>query len=187
MLTIIDEETDRLNRLVGEAAEMAQLDSGMFKLDLQPHVIQDALEPALQDARVSLENHPIEITVAPDAPKVRMDVQRIREVLMHLLENAGKYSDPGVPIKVTSEVKDGPLTTSVADRGPGIDSFEQSLIFEKFYRGQHQRYSAPGTGMGLAIAKVIVEAHGGTIGVVSQLGSGSVFSFTLPLEKESRK
>ena len=76
--------------------------------------------------------------------------------------------------------------TSVADRGPGIDSFEQSLIFEKFYRGQHQRYTAPGTGMGLAIAKVIVEAHGGTIGVVSQLGSGSVFSFSLPLEKLSR-
>ena len=113
---------------------------------------------------------------------MRIDVQRIREVLMHLLENAGKYSDPGVPIKVTSEVKDGRLVTSVADRGPGIDSFEQSLIFEKFYRGQHQRYTAPGTGMGLAIAKVIVEAHGGTIGVVSQLGSGSVFSFTLPLE-----
>ncbi len=77
------------------------------------------------------------------------------------------------------------LVTSVADRGPGIDSFEQSLIFEKFYRGQHQRYTAPGTGMGLAIAKVIVEAHGGTIGVVSQLGSGSVFSFSLPLEKSS--
>ena len=60
-----------------------------------------------------------------------MDVQRIREVLMHLLENAGKYSDPGVPIKVTSEVKDDRLVTSVADRGPGIDSFEQSLIFRK--------------------------------------------------------
>ena len=94
---------------------------------------------------------------------------------------------PGVPIKVTSEVRGDRLVTSVADRGPGIDSFEQSLIFEKFYRGQHQRYSAPGTGMGLAIAKVIVEAHGGTIGVVSQLGSGSVFSFSLPLDQESRK
>jgi two-component system sensor histidine kinase KdpD len=104
-------------------------------------------------------------------------------VLMHLLENAGKYSDAGVPIKVTSEVKGEWLVTSVADRGPGIDSFEQSLIFEKFYRGQHQRYTAPGTGMGLAIAKVIVEAHGGTIGVVSQLGSGSVFSFSLPVDK----
>jgi len=183
LLTVIDEETDRLNRLVGEAAEMAQLDSGMFKLDLQPHTIEDALRPALEDAKASIEKHPVEIVVAPDLPRVRMDVQRIREVLMHLLENAGKYSDAGVPIKVTSEVKGEWLVTSVADRGPGIDSFEQSLIFEKFYRGQHQRYTAPGTGMGLAIAKVIVEAHGGTIGVASQLGSGSVFSFSLPVDK----
>ena len=186
LLTVIDEETDRLNRLVGEAAEMAQLDSGMFKLDLASHRIEDALEPALLDARASLENHPVEVILAPGMPKVRMDVPRIREVLMHLLENAGKYSDPGVPIKVTGEVKADRLVTSVADRGPGIDSFEQSLIFEKFYRGQHQRYTAPGTGMGLAIAKVIVEAHGGSIGVVSQLGSGSVFSFSLPLEKGSK-
>lgn len=183
LLAVIDEETDRLNRLVGEASEMAQLDSGMFKLDLQPHRIQDALDPALEDAKVSLEKHPVEVLVPANLPKVRMDAQRIREVFMHLLENAGKYSDPGMPIKVTTEVKGDRLVTSVADRGPGIDSFEQSLIFEKFYRGQHQRYTAPGTGMGLAIAKVIVEAHGGTIGVVSQVGSGSVFSFTLPLEK----
>ena len=185
LLTVIDEETDRLNRLVGEAAEMAQLDAGMFKLDLQPHTIQEALEPALQDARSSLENHPVELIVAPGLPKARMDVQRIREVLMHLLENAGKYSGPGVPIKVTSEWKGDQIVTSVADHGPGIDSFEQSLIFEKFYRGRNQRYSAPGTGMGLSIAKVIVEAHGGTIALVSQLGSGSVFSFTLPVEKKT--
>jgi two-component system sensor histidine kinase KdpD len=186
LLTVIDEETDRLNRLVGEASEMAQLDAGMFKLDLQPHAIEEALELALQDAKATLENHPVEVMAAADLPKARMDLARIREVLMHLLENAGKYSDPGAPIKVTSEVKGDRLMTSIADRGPGIDSFEQSLIFEKFYRGQHQRYTAPGTGMGLAIAKVIVEAHGGTIGVVSQLGSGSVFSFSLPLEKTSR-
>jgi two-component system sensor histidine kinase KdpD len=186
LMTVIDEETDRLNRLVGEAAEMAQLDAGMFKLDLQPRSIWDALEPALQDARASLEGHPVEVIAARDLPKLHIDVQRIREVLMHLLENAGKYSDAGVPVKVTSEVKDARLVTSVADRGPGIDSFEQSLIFEKFYRGQRQRYTAPGTGMGLAIAKVIVETHGGTIGVVSQLGSGSVFSFSLPLDKGTR-
>ncbi len=183
LLTVIDEETDRLNRLVGEAAEMAQLDSGMFKLDLRSHAIQDALEPALEDAKGALENHPVEVAMASDLPAVRMDVQRIREVLMHLLENAGKYSAPEVPIKVTSEVHDDKLVISIADRGPGIDSFEQALIFEKFYRGQNQRYTAPGTGMGLAIAKVIVEAHGGTIAVVSQLGSGSVFLFTLPIEK----
>jgi len=188
LLTVIDEETDRLNRLVGEAAEMAQLDSGMFKLDLQPHAIEDAIGPALEDAKASLENHPVEVVIACDAAaaKVRMDVQRIREVLMHLLENAGKYSEADTPIKVTSEISGDLLVTSIADRGPGIDSFEQSLIFEKFYRGQNQRYTAPGTGMGLAIAKVIVEAHGGTIGVVSQLGSGSVFSFSLPVERSVR-
>lgn len=183
LLTVIDEETDRLNRLVGEAAEMAQLDSGMFKLDLQPHSIQDALQPALLDASAALESHPVETIVPPDLPKALIDVERIREVLMHLLENAGKYSPAGAPIRVTSEVQNNRLVTSIADRGPGIDSFEQSLIFEKFYRGQNQRYSAPGTGMGLAIARVIVEAHGGTIGVVSQLGSGSVFSFSLPVAK----
>jgi len=187
LLTVIDEETDRLNRLVGEAAEMAQLDAGLFKLDLQPHSIVEALEPALQDARASLEKHPVEVSASLETlPKVRMDVPRIREVLMHLLENAGKYSEPGAPIKISSEVEGDWLVTSVADRGPGIDSLEQTLIFEKFYRGQHQRYTAPGTGMGLAIAKVIVEAHGGTIGLVSQLGSGSVFSFSLPIEKDSR-
>ena len=185
LLTVIDEETDRLNRLVGEASEMAQLDAGMFQLDLEPHPIGDALTPALEDAKSSLENHHVEVLVAADLPKVRMDSQRIREVLMHLLENAGKYSAPGSPIKITAEVQGERLAISVADRGPGIDSFEQSLIFEKFYRGHNQRYTAPGTGMGLAIAKVIVEAHGGAIGVVSQLGSGSVFSFSLPLEKNS--
>jgi len=126
---------------------------------------------------------PVEVAVASTLPKVRMDVKRTREVLMHLLENAGKYSPSGSPITLQSEVTGERLVTSVSDRGPGIDSFEQSFIFEKFYRGQNQRYTAPGTGMGLAIAKVIVEAHGGTIGVVSQLGSGSVFSFSLPLDQ----
>lgn len=183
LLTVIDEETDRLNRLVGEASEMAQLDAGMFKLDLRPHSIQEALDPAIQDAKLSLEGHPLEMNVSAGLPKVRMDLQRIREVLMHLLENAGKYSGRGVPIRITAEVSGDEMITSIADHGPGIDSFEQSLIFEKFYRGQNQRYSAPGTGMGLAIAKVIVEAHGGTIQLVSQPGSGSVFSFSLPVDK----
>jgi two-component system, OmpR family, sensor histidine kinase KdpD len=82
---------------------------------------------------------------------------------------------------VTAEPVDKMVSISVADRGPGIDDMEQSLIFEKFYRGRDQRYRVQGTGMGLAIAKAIVEAHGGTIGVTSQIGSGSVFHFTVPV------
>jgi len=184
LLSVIDEESDRLNLLAGEAEEMAQLDAGGFKLDLQSHSIQEALEASLQDARSALKNHPVEVVAKSDLPRVCIDVERIREVLMQLLQNAGKYSNPGTPIKVTVEAKGNRLVLSVADQGPGIESCEQSMIFEKFYRGQHQRNSAPGTGMGLPIAKAIVEAHGGNIGVVSQPGSGSVFSFSLPLTQD---
>src|ERR1700677_4260030 len=186
MLTVIDKETDQLNRLVAEAAEMRQLDAGMFKLDLHLESIQEALQPALEDAKASLEKHPVEIQIPSDLPTVRIDTQRFREVLMHLLDNAGKYSDPGTAIKVIAEVKSGQLVISVADRGIGIDSLEQTLIFDKFYRGGHQRYTAPGAGMGLPIAKAIVGAHGGTIGVVSQVGHGSVFSFSLPIYGDLR-
>jgi signal transduction histidine kinase len=110
-----------------------------------------------------------------------MDVNRIAEVLTQLLDNAGKYSAPGTKIHISAELGDSQLVTSVADHGPGIDDFEQSMIFEKFYRGRDQRVSIQGTGMGLSIAKAIVELHHGTIGVTSQVGRGSVFYFALPL------
>ena len=115
-------------------------------------------------------------------PVVRADFSRIKQVLAHLLDNAAKYSTASSRIVVTSEAAGPTLVTSVADEGPGIDSFEQALVFDKFYRGRDQRYRVQGTGMGLAIAKAIVEAHGGNIGVTSQLGKGSVFWFSLPLE-----
>ena len=112
-----------------------------------------------------------------------MDSAHIKEVLVHLIENAAKYSPAGAPIRITAEAReaDATLTISIADRGPGIDDFEQSLVFEKFYRGRNQRVQVHGTGMGLAICKAIVEAHGGHLGVTSQLGHGSVFYFSLPL------
>ncbi len=181
LLTVIDEESDRLNRLVSQATEMAQLDARMFTLDLQPHHIREPIDSALAEARSFLQEHSVEVVVPNDLPAVPMDVERIREVLTHLLENAGKYSPPGSPIQVSSEGQGNMLLTSVADRGPGIESLEQNVIFDKFYRGRTERYSAQGTGMGLPIAKAIVEAHGGTISVTSQLGSGSVFTFSLPL------
>jgi two-component system sensor histidine kinase KdpD len=181
LLTVINEESDRLNRLVGEAAEMAQLDANQVELRLEPHNIEEVIEEAVRESKQLLSARPVEVRLVSDLPPVRIDSGRIKEVLMQLLENAAKYSPPEAPIYVTGEVKNGVLTISVADRGPGIDDFEQSLIFEKFYRGRNQRLRVQGTGMGLAIAKAIVEAHSGRIGVTSQLGHGSVFYFSVPV------
>lgn len=181
LLAVIDEESDRLNRLVGEAVEMAQLDAKEVKLDLGPHQIREAIHDALEDSKQVLGNHPVEVRLADSLPPATMDVSWIKKVIQHLLENAAKYSQPGSPIFVSSEVKNNRLITSVADRGAGIDDLERAMVFDKFYRGQSQRYRVQGTGMGLAIVKAIVEAHGGRIEVTSQLGKGSVFSFGLPL------
>jgi len=182
LLTVINEETDRLDRLVGEATEMAQLDAHKVELHMQPAAMGDVIESAVEESRTVLGQHPVEIRIAPALPTVRVDPDRIAEVLKQLLENAAKYSPPDSPIIITAVARDGRVVTSVTDRGPGIDDFEQSLIFDKFYRGRDQRYRVQGTGMGLAIAKAILEAHGGKISVTSQLGHGSVFSFELAAE-----
>lgn len=180
LLTVVNEETDRLNRLIGEAAEMARLDAHLVSLDLRPHAMSDIVDSVLDEISPVLKQRTVEVHIPGGLPKVIADFERIREVVRHLVENAAKYSPAGTPIRISTEQKNGQIVTSVADRGPGIDSLEQSLIFDKFYRGRKERYTAHGTGMGLAIVKVIVEAHGGKISVVSQLGSGSVFSFGLP-------
>jgi two-component system, OmpR family, sensor histidine kinase KdpD len=181
LLAVINEESDRLNRIVGEAAEMAQLDANKVELHLEPHPIREIVDGALEQSKQILGQRPVEVRLPNELPLVRADAERIQEVLRHLIGNAAKYSSPDTLIRISGEVKDGMISTSVADRGPGIDDFEQSRIFEKFYRGQNHRLQVQGTGMGLAIAKAIVEAHGGQIGVTSQVGHGSVFYFTLPL------
>jgi len=181
LLAVIEEESDRLNRLIGEAVEMAQLDAKEVSLDLRPRQIREAIDAALAESKNVLADHPVEVRLPERLPAAVMDAGWIKKVLQHLLENAAKYSPAGSPIFVSSEVKNNRLITSVADRGAGIDDLERSMIFDKFYRGQSQRYRVQGTGMGLAIVKAIVEAHSGRMEVTSQLGHGSVFSFGLPL------
>ena len=180
LLTVINEESDRLNRLVGEAAEVAQLDSHQLELRFEPHHMREAVDAAIQKSRQALQHRPVEVTVPESLPLVRMDVERITEVLVHLLENACKYSLPETPVHITAELRSSEVVTSVADHGPGVDDMEQEIIFEKFYRGRNQRMAIQGTGMGLAIAKAIIELHGGKIGITSQLGRGSLFYFSLP-------
>jgi len=180
LAAVINEETDRLDRIVGEAGEVAQLDARMVELRLELHSITEAIEKAVLKLKNTLDKHTLEKSVPADLPLIRMDLDRVIEVLVQLLDNAAKYSPAGSVIHITAELRDRNIVTSIADHGVGIDDIEQLMIFEKFYRGRNQRVAVKGTGMGLAIARAIVELHGGTIGVTSQLGRGSVFHFSLP-------
>lgn len=185
LLSVIDEECDRLNHLVAEAAEIAQLESGEIELEFTAVPVEQLFEAALTHSRKTLGSRQVRVEVSSGIAPVRADLNRAEEVLIQLIDNANRYSPKDLPISVSAEANGHFVTISVADQGPGIDEFEQGMIFDKFYRGKDQRYLIQGTGMGLPIAKTIVEAHGGSIGVTSQLGHGSVFSFTLPIESSS--
>jgi two-component system, OmpR family, sensor histidine kinase KdpD len=185
LLTIINEECDRLNRLVEEAAEMSRLEAGEFELLLAPTALTDIIEAALAQTKTALAGRPVNVSVPPNLPAVRADLMRIKEALVQLIDNANTYSPKEKPITISAELNGDMVTTSVADQGPGIEDFEQGMIFDKFYRGKDQRYLVSGTGMGLPIAKAIITAHSGTIWVTSQLGHGSVFSFTLPVDRST--
>jgi len=185
LLEIMDEECDRLNKLVEDASEMSKLEAGEIELEFRPVSVQTLVETALAFCKTSLGSREVRLQLPPDLPSVRADLPRAKEVLVHLLENANLYSGKDKPIVVSAENNGTMVSLSVADQGPGIDTMEQGLIFDKFYRGKDQRALIQGTGMGLPISKAIVEAHGGAIGVTSQMNHGSVFTFTLPAARDS--
>jgi two-component system sensor histidine kinase KdpD len=183
LLAVIDEESDRLNHLIEQAVEMAQLDANKVQLDLKPQSIAGLIYVAVEQSRSSQPSRDIRVSLSSFLPNVLADKAWIEKVLANLLSNAIKYSPPDQSIFVSADPQKDMLAISVADRGTGIDPLEQGMIFDKFYRGPSQRNQVSGTGMGLAICRAIVNAHGGTIGVTSQLNHGSVFTFTLPIAR----
>jgi two-component system, OmpR family, sensor histidine kinase KdpD len=183
LLEIMNEECDRLNKLVEDASEMSRLEAGEIELEFHAVPVQELIDTALANCKTSLVARNVSIQIPAGIPPVRADLTRAKEVLMQLLENANLYSEKDQPIVVSAENNGNFVLFSVADHGPGIETMEQGLIFDKFYRGKDQRSVIQGTGMGLPISKAIVEAHGGTISVTSQLNHGSVFTFTLPVAR----
>ena len=180
LLTVIDEESDRLNRLVSEAVEMAQLETQEVHMTFGPTSVDEMVKQAIEECSSLLERREVTVNVR-ELPTVIADRDFIIKVLANLIENATKYSDAGTPIFISADRRGEGVSVSVADRGMGIDLSEQGLIFERFYRASVPGQRTSGTGMGLAISRAIIEAHHGTLNVTSQLGEGSVFSFTLPI------
>src|SRR5262249_1155627 len=133
----------------------------------------------------SLDANPVEVLGSEGLPPVAADPELIHIVLRQILDNAVKYAPPGSPISVETSMRGDSVVVSIADRGPGIAESDRNRAFEKFYRGREGRERAPGTGMGLAIAREIVRAHNGDIQIENQPAGGCRVSFSLPVAKEA--
>jgi len=181
LYAVVDEESLRLDRLIGEAVEMAQLDTAGLHVHPELENVRDLIDAVLQEEQPRLRGRMVEVQIQEPLPQIALDRELVRRVLRHLIENAVKYSPAKSSIEIVAGVKDERLSIHIADHGTGIDEAEQPFIFDKFFRGSSQRDRVAGSGMGLAIVKAILIAHGGGIEVKSQRDHGSVFTFWLPL------
>jgi signal transduction histidine kinase len=179
-LALIADETDRLAGLVGEVLDSSRIDAGTFSYTFGRLDLGTLITETVATAELGREGVNIAARVAPNLPIVRGDPVRLRQVLTNLIDNAVKYSPEGAPVEVHASAENGHATVAVVDRGGGIAPEDQRLIFEKFGRVRGTS-SKPGTGLGLYIARAIVEAHDGRLEVSSAPGEGATFILTLPI------
>jgi len=185
LVTIVDEEASRLDLLIGEAVEMAEIDANVVQVHAAPQNARALLDQAVEESRQILSAHRVSINVEGEDEPAWFDPHLLGRVLRHLLENAARHTSPGSRITLGSWRSAERLEFSVEDNGPGIDAMDLPLIFEKFYRGKKSALKNKGSGMGLAITRAILIAHGGGIEAASLPGKGASFRFWVPLvEKE---
>ncbi|MEO7144465.1 MAG: ATP-binding protein, partial [Bryobacteraceae bacterium] len=187
LVSIVDEETDRLSRLVTDAIQMARLEAGRIQLRCENHSVAALVQSAIRDAEGALAGRPVDLRLASGLPPVHADFDLLGLALRQVLGNALKFSPPGSPLAIEARSLDGSVVVTVTDHGPGIPDGEQQRIFEKFYRGAATKPQVAGAGMGLAIAREILRAHGGDICVKSSPGHGAEFSLVIPVRGEDRR
>jgi len=180
LLQSIVDESNRMNRLIGNLLDMIRLESGALRVQAEWQALEEPVGVALIRLGERLQQHPVQVNLPRDLPLVPMDAVLIEQVFVNLLENAAKYTPAGTPIEIAAAVLDGVVRVDVLDRGPGIPAGEEARIFEKFYRVAGGG-PATGVGLGLTICRGIVTAHGGRIWVENRSGGGAAFHFTLPL------
>ncbi len=182
-LETVDAEADRLNRLVRNLLEMSRLEAGALSHSREPVAIGDVLGATLARLRPLLAAHREVVALEQDLPDVEGDPVQLELVLTNLLENAAKYAPPGTCIDISAHMDDEVLNIAIADRGPGIPAGDEQRIFEKFFRAGSPKHRPGGSGLGLTIAKGIVEAHGGRIEARNRPGGGTIVTVSLPVRQ----
>jgi two-component system sensor histidine kinase KdpD len=180
LLEVIQQESRGLRRLLAEAIHLARIDAKRMKLECEPLRVDEILSEAIHSLGERLSAHQVRVEPAGDMPAIFADRELTVQAVKQLLDNASKYSPPGSVIRIAAHELDGLVSISVRDQGQGLTHLEQRRVFDKFYRVRRDRSAVQGTGMGLAIAKEIAEAHGGSVTVESQFGEGSEFTITVP-------
>jgi two-component system phosphate regulon sensor histidine kinase PhoR len=181
-LSRIEVEVDRMTQLVAELTELSRIETGKAELELEPMDISGLVEEAVAQLRPQAERQKLalETSLASGLPSVTVDKERVRQVMVNLIHNAIKFNRPGGNIRITTKSSGEAVSIEVTDTGIGIAREDLPHIFERFYKGDKSR-AGQGSGIGLAIAKHVVESHGGNIQVESEEGKGTTFTINLPL------
>lgn len=185
-LGVIAEESDRLLDMIENLLNVSRIESGKLRLKRDLCAPAELVASVLSVSKVQIGKHELLTEIAPDLPRMSLDVNKMKEVLLNLLSNAIKYSPDGGEIRVSARVFEGNLRIDIADSGIGISPENVKRLFEPFFRVESEQMATiRGTGLGLAITKKIVEAHGGSIQIASVLGRGSTFTILLPIVSPS--
>jgi two-component system sensor histidine kinase KdpD len=180
LLSVVDEEADRLNNLVGDAIQMLRIEGREFKLNRSSVSVADLIAAVTRQMRPRLADRPVEIQGASGLPSVSMDRDLIQLALRQLLDNALKYSSARSPVRIGAELRQGHVALWVADDGPGVPPPETERVFERFYRANSGRHAVPGSGLGLSVVREIARAHGGDA-VACRPDQGSRFEIIIPM------
>jgi signal transduction histidine kinase len=178
--SVVARNVSRMVRIIDDLVDATNIDLGTLTAELETVDFTSVVERAVEEARFTVGEGRIALE-APPQLSIHGDPRRLEQVVVNFLTNAIKYSPEGTPILVRVSVDKGQLTLAVEDKGIGISEADQSRVFERYFRADTGEHSVEGMGIGLHICKHIVELHGGRIGVVSELGKGSTFWFSLPV------
>ncbi len=179
---VIIDEAERMSNLINNILDMARLDAGVVKLNKQWHPLEEIIGTVLTRLQKHLADRPIKVKLPAGIPMVFVDAVMIEQVLINLLENAIRYTPLGSELEITAEMSVNTVECTVADHGSGIPKGLEEQLFEKFYQARHEAAQS-GVGLGLAICRAIVEAHGGRIYAQNRSSGGAVFTFVLPIDQ----